>query len=389
MSKVDTPLARVVLIIGHVAGMVDMAALPLWVGNLVERYGFNPQQAGGVVTLFLLGVVVATLAVAPRFDRLPRRYLPAAGYGVAAFAFFASSNSHQLGQLAMLHFLGGLGVGCGFSLTLGTMGRSLNPQRIFAYATAVLGVFAIAFLGQVPGLLVLHGGPIFFTVMMSVMLVAALCTGLGFPVASHADQARVAQREPAQRFGRGIWLAIFAVVLLLTLNHAMTFSFIERIGIDRQFGANNVTRMLIASGVVGLFPSLIATLLQKRLSPYTVLIAVPWVQVGLAFVITHATTFMPYAFSGAVFPFVSLFASTFMFGLMARLDPSGRAVAATPAMIMAGSAIAPFLAGTLVLGFGYEAIASGIAVVAFVSMMLVLRVSRATRALIEVSIGMA
>jgi predicted MFS family arabinose efflux permease len=41
---------------------------------------------------------------------------------------------------------------------------------------------------------------------------------------------------------------------------------------------------------------------------------------------------------------------------LAKLDPSGRAVSATPAMLMIGSAIGPVLGGTLVKFFGYGAI---------------------------------
>ena len=48
-----------------------------------------------------------------------------------------------------------------------------------------------------------------------------------------------------------------------------------------------------------------------------------------------------------------VFIHTFLFGLLARLDPSGRAVAATPAMLMIGSATGPLLGGTLVKLSGY------------------------------------
>jgi hypothetical protein len=36
---------RAVLMTSHCAGMVDMVALPLWVGTLVTAYGLDPQQA--------------------------------------------------------------------------------------------------------------------------------------------------------------------------------------------------------------------------------------------------------------------------------------------------------------------------------------------------------
>ena len=58
-----------------------------------------------------------------------------------------------------------------------------------------------------------------------------------------------------------------------------------------------------------------------------------------------------------------LFTHTFIFGHLARIEPTGRAVAATPAMIMAGSTIAPLFGGVLVQTIGYPAL--GVAALLF------------------------
>ena len=44
------------------------------------------------------------------------------------------------------------------------------------------------------------------------------------------------------------------------------------------------------------------------------------------------------------------------FGLLTRLDPTGRAVAATPAMLMIGAAVGPVLGGSAVKLAGYSAL---------------------------------
>ena len=45
--------------------MVDLVALPVWVGTLIGRYQLDPQQASGHATLFLLGAVLASVLLAP------------------------------------------------------------------------------------------------------------------------------------------------------------------------------------------------------------------------------------------------------------------------------------------------------------------------------------
>ena len=68
--------------------------------------------------------------------------------------------------------------------------------------------------------------------------------------------------------------------------------------------------------------------------------------------------------------FTILFTHTFAFGLLARLDLSGRAVAGTPAMMMAGAAVGPFLGGTLVKLFNFEAIGIAVCFIAAVQVIL-------------------
>ncbi|MFW6499573.1 hypothetical protein ACOCIL_17630 [Acinetobacter baumannii] len=54
--------------------------------------------------------------------------------------------------------------------------------------------------------------------------------------------------------------------------------------------------------------------------------------------------------------FTILFTHTYTFGLLSRLEPTGRAVAGTPAMLMFGASLGPILASTLVQYISFEAI---------------------------------
>ena len=83
------------LVVGHCAGMIDLIGLPVWVGSLISQYKFDPQQAGGLVTLFLIGASVASLFFAPRFTRTNQKVAAVSGFFIAAVAFALSSrNAH-------------------------------------------------------------------------------------------------------------------------------------------------------------------------------------------------------------------------------------------------------------------------------------------------------
>lgn len=356
MNPTDSPKGRLALMLAHVAGMLDMAALPVWVGTLIGPYHFNPQQAGLLVTLFLVGVVISSLFFGPRFYRIRPRTAATFGYGLAAAAFVLLSLVQTFELLLALHVLGGLAVGCGLSFTHGTIGRSRNPHRLFAIVSIALGVTAIVFLGGTPKLIEHLGGPALFWVFAAVMAIATLSSALAFPdppARTNAQHAAGTGR-PA-RLSANVRYAIVGITCM-ALTQAMIFSFVERIGIDRGFGANAVIAVLIVLGFVNLFPTALAALLQHRLAATRVAMSGPVLQALLALVITNSAVFALYAGATAVYVSIMLFTHTFVFGLLARLDVSSRAVAMTPAMIMSGSAVGPILGGSLVHLVGYAAL---------------------------------
>lgn len=341
----------VALMLAHCAGMVDLVALPVWVGTLIGAYRLDPQKAGLLATLFLAGAVLSSVFFSPRLNRLPARAMSTVGFGIAAGAFvgITSVPVDRYLMLATLHAVAGVAVGCGLSFTHGTVGRSRNPHRLFAISGLALGIFAIAFLGTVPGLIATHGGPMLFHVFASVMGVAAIACALAFP-SLQARGSAATGGEP--RFERVVWFGM-AGVGCMALTQSMLFGFVQRIGLDRGFGLSAVIATLIALGIVNLFPAPVAGLLETRVPGRKVVQAGPVVQAALALVITQSAAFVPYAAATSVFAAVMIFTHTFAFGMLARIDRTGRAVAATPAMLMTGAAIGPVLGGTLVKQSGY------------------------------------
>ena len=352
---------RIALMVGHCAGMVDLVALPVWVGTLISSYGFDPQQAGGLATLFLVGAVLASLFLAPRFNRLNRRLVATGGFAVSALSFGVASLQMDFFAMAACHAIAGLAAGSALSVTHGTIGRAANPHRLFAIVGLALGVFAIVFLGTTPNLVAALGGAALFRVFAVVMAVAAIISLLLFPVPDRAEGADFDIVHP--KLSGAVWAGVMGISLM-ALNQAMVFSFFERIGADRGYGVETVTAILIALGFVNLVPAPLAAFLETRLDANKVVLAGPAVQAVLALLTTAVAVSPAYAGAGAVFVSIMIFTHTFAFGLLSRLDSSGRALAATPAMLMVGAAIGPILGGTLVKFSGYPAIGVAVVIVA-------------------------
>lgn len=351
---------RVALMVGHCAGMVDLVALPVWVGTLISFYRFDPQQAGLLATLFLGGAVGASLFLAPIFHLLVGRWVSAFGFGLAALGFAVASTTSSFGTLAVLHVVAGMAAGAALSVTHGTIASSANPHRLFAVVGIALGVFGIVFMAGTTHLVAVRGGATLFQIFAAVMAAGAVFALLGFP---DKDRGTLVAQEKASalKLPRAVWWGA-AGVACMGLVQSMLFSFLERVGADRGFSVQAVTAVLIALGFVNLLPAALAAWLEKRWSVRSVLLAGPLAQALIVLVIANGTTFAPYAAAASVFAAVMIFTHTFAFGALAQLDPSGRALSATPAMLMIGAALGPILGGTLVKHYGYESL--GIAAIA-------------------------
>ena len=345
---------RAALMAGHCAGMVDLVALPIWVGTLMSFYRFDPQQAGLLATLFLAGAVGASLFLAPIFHLLVGRWVASIGFGLAALGFAVASTTTGFGLLAVLHTVAGVAAGAALSVTHGTIASSANPHRLFAVVGIALGVFGIVFMAATTHLVAARGGATLFQIFAVVMAAGAAFALWGFP---DKDKGTLAAQEKASasRLPRAVWWGA-AGVACMGLVQSMMFSFLERVGSDRGFTVQAVTAVLIALGFVNLVPAALAAWLEKRWSVRSVLLVGPLAQAVLVLVIVNGTSFAPYAAAASVFAAVMIFTHTFAFGALAQLDPSGRALSATPAMLMIGAALGPIVGGTLVKQFGYESL---------------------------------
>ncbi|MGJ5132320.1 MFS transporter [Bradyrhizobium oligotrophicum] len=350
MSQINSLGSKLSLVTGHMAGMIDQPALPVWVGTLIAGYAFAPALAGGLATLFLLGVVISSVVLSPFFHRLPGRWMPSLGFGVSALSFYAMVGFNDFALLAAGHFIAGFGTGLALSFTHGTMGRTDNPHRIFAMGGVMLGIFAVFFLGGAPTIIAVFGPPTIFKIFAAVMGVACVSATLLFPAVSAGEDVV----KDSAGFTKPVWFAISGI-MLMALVQAMIFSFLERMGADRGLAPEQIQGVLVVMGLIAITPTLLAALLEKRISPITVGIGGALSQGLIAIVVSCSSGFAPYAVAAA-FPFAMLFTHTFIFGHLARIEPTGRAVAATPAMIMSGSAIAPLLGGVLVQTLGYPAL---------------------------------
>lgn len=351
-NDINSKQSLIALVAGHISGLIFLVCLPLWITALTTGYSYSPSQAGLLPTTFLVGAVITSLITSIKFSAISSRLLAPSCFAISAVAFYVIKQTPDYFTLLILHFIAGASLGIGISIVHGTMGGTQNAHKTFAIAGFGLGVGSIAILAIVPQLTATIGYGSFFLCFSILCTFTSVVMFIFMPTPSR----KVIAKRPSSSMPLTVYFAILGLIGMGFIQN-MVFSFLVEVGYARAFYPISIERMLIALGVINLFPPIFAALLQTRFSALRVA-KIGCVLMGLIGVcIFTATNFWVYAIPACCFVGVMIFCHTFIFGFMAKHDASGRSVSATPAILMAGAALAPIVAGLLVEHLGYHAIA--------------------------------
>ncbi len=356
---------RATLLISHVGGMVDLVALPLWISGLIASAHFLPQKAGALVSLYIFGVLISNVALAPIFMKVKSRIVATSGFALSALCFFSLTHAHGFPAYALLHFTAGIGAGTGLSCVHGTIGRSKNPHRLFAIVNIGVCIFGIVFFAVAPHLLSIMGVSVIFIILGSLMVAATLACALAFPPISAEPKREVYNGPIASKLSSRVFA--FAGVAFMTAGQAAMFSFVQQVGLAHGFTASSIGLLLAGSAVLNLGAPILAGVLQHKLPATPVAVTGLFLHGVASLVICFTLGFGPFVLAAGSLVFLTIFSHIFMFGFISKMDRSGRMAALTPSMLMVGTATGPFLAGTVVGAYGYPALGMTAAALAWTS----------------------
>ena len=131
-------------------GVFSIWTAPLLVTEMMERRGIGAAVAGGLVTMELIALAIASFLVAPRVDRLDKRMLATAGavLATAGFAVLAATTGIVVTAAALIVI--GSGQGLAFAAASGIAAASDQPDRAYGEMTVVGGVYGAAWLFLAP-----------------------------------------------------------------------------------------------------------------------------------------------------------------------------------------------------------------------------------------------
>lgn len=320
--------------------------MPIYVGALADSYGFDNRQLGWITSSELSGQAIAILIALSWIRRLSWRLVML--WSALALVVCNLLSVYAGGAYVFLLLIRGLtGFAVGSMLAIGCtlLGDTKQADRNFGLligAEVFLQIILFAFL---PAYVADYGVSAIYCVL-AILAVVALLLSLQIPEQGSRVAADSAEEKPALRLPI---LGLFGTVIFFA-GIMLVWSFIERLGIARGFGSEEIGAALSISGVVSLAGALSAAALADRLGRLLPML-VGMVGILLSYwLLATQVSWWSFVLAASLLAAFWNFWLPYQMGAVAAVDLSGRYVVLIPFAQSLGVALGPIIAGRILTG---------------------------------------
>ena len=287
------------LVLVACTAFTSQMAVPLWVGAVIDSFGFSAKTAGGIAAIEFTCVAIASYAIAMRVHAFSVRTLCLIGFTLLILANGVSIVLESPGALTVARAVAGAGKGLVISASFGLAGRSTSPARAFALLNGGYTLFAAVTLFTVPFAIKANGAAgVWACLCLATVIGASL---LPWIPSARTQEASVSESSSAPSGTAGLsgLLALLALVLLVG-GGAVVWTFVERIGLRTGLSITDVGMILSIAAIITIIGPALAHRLDTRAGykvPIVVGVGVKAVIAGILGAVTSAAVFI------AVVPF--------------------------------------------------------------------------------------
>lgn len=348
----DPVMAPTAAVVFTVMAVAVLAALPLMVGALIERLGFNEEQAGWIAAADMLGASVSALVASLILARSHWQTMLWIGVYLLTIADVLSGLTHNFAMLFSCRIGGGLGEGLLLAIGNAGIAETRNPDRLFGFSTAAQLAFGAVALFLIPWMLNGYG-------LRGVFWSLAGLAGLAGALIRYMPSGARAKALPASPKAPGLaGQSVLGLAGTLTyfIAQGAVWAYLERMGSSQHIESAAVGRALAISSIAGLAGASASSWLDIRIGRLRPLLITTLCTVVSLEALNRHISFLVFTAAASLFNFAWNASVPFQFGALAHIDSSRRTVALGGAVVFAGLTIGPALAAETVGVEGLNAI---------------------------------
>ena len=338
---------------------VSLMVMPVMIIALIPGLDLGEDQVGLVATFELGTLALTSFALAPFMSHLSNRYIAIAGAGIVVMGFLCASFVHDLQMLIACRTLGGLGAGLALAAAKSALSTARTPQRTAAYVLIGANIQSMTFVALLPQITTRwsYSGAYLFLAIW-VVLIAPL--SLLLPGKERAQQHAASETSTNINddqafpvlYGGAAILSIFFVGLADGSIWGFTGRIAETVGFSQE-AIGMVLGVTVLSGLTGSIAALLLGTRSGLLPPLVIALVIAG---GAAFMVCVASLKTTYAAAQIFYNLAAIFCLSYLWGICALLDRSGRVTVAAGGSFLLGISLGPLMAGTLIVDLGFAAV---------------------------------
>ena len=332
-------------------GVLSFIIQPGIVQGFVTELGMSESAAVYLAGVEMLGVALATIALAMFGGRVDWRHVVAAGLLAAVIGNIGSALADGA-VFVFSRFVSGLGEGTIISISFTFVGVTRRTERNVALYLVLLLTYGAFTLWQLPAILDAIGFPGLFGAFAIASALALITIGQ-VPRAFVEDAM---DNPEARQLSRGLLGVALAGVLAYNLAQGIAWAVLFLVGTGAGLGEQHVADSLFLSQVVAIAGALASVFLASRLNRNVAIAFGILVGAASIALLLGKPSLTLFTLGVCGFNFLWNFVLPFILGRICDFDTSGRMMSLAIAMQMTGLGGGPLIAARLIDGTGYSAV---------------------------------
>ncbi|MEJ2409023.1 MAG: hypothetical protein P8Y58_02155 [Novosphingobium sp.] len=333
-------------------GVISFIIQPGIVQGFVTQLGVGEGEAVNLAGFEMLGVAMATVALAAWGNRIGWRTVVAGGLALAIAGDLGSALFTASPLFAWFRFLAGLGEGTIISISFTFVGTTVHAERNLALYLVMLLTYGAFGLWYLPEFLAAFGLPAMFYTFAALSALA-LVTVRFVPHAFSSDEM---VNPEARQLSRIFLLSALAGVLAYNLAQGIAWAILFLVGVGAGIDQQRVADALFLSQILAVAGALSSVFLADRLNRNAAIAVGILAGAASIALLLGRPTFALFTIGVCGFNVLWNFVLPFILGRICDFDESGRMMSFAVATQMTGLGAGPLIAARLLGGSGYRTV---------------------------------
>lgn len=346
-TGLDAPSAKIGAIALGVVGAAGILLLPGLVGVMAESLSLGPSEVGWLASADLTTMGLAMFFMAFVIHRVDWRVAAMLSLALLCIGAGWSASAESFNSIIVARLLSGWGGGTAMSVAFALLGGMANPDRQFGLYMVCAPSFGAIGLYLIQAIATHDARAVVFTALVVVTLLSFVPM-IWLPRRHENSAAIQGSANPGVRLPYTLVGLGLVGVFFYFLAQGNVWAYIERIGNAAEISVGVIGKALSAASIAGIVGAFIAMQIHTRFgraAPLFVSAVVSLVAVAL---LDGEVGVLDFVVASALFNLAWNFSQPLFSGLMAELDPSGRAVVMMGAVLTVGIGIGPAVAALII-----------------------------------------